>query len=414
MKIRRIRAENFKSFSDLDIELNDFNLLLGPNASGKSNFVEIFSFLRNLERLGLENAFSIEGGEEYFFNLSSESNEAKILIELEVDDDPKFWPLLRSTHLVRILSITYELEMSTVDGVPKFNKEVVDIDFLPHDLSPRNESFDFERTQPQTSANLLFSRSGNSVKTTVKPFPGLDIEDRNLDSPPFGGSRLGSWDSLLRSPNLFFLLDETIFSNFAIYDFDVKQIKTATKISGKAELEENGSNLPIVLRNILSDPKKKRQLTNFLRDALPFVQDVDVQTYVDRSLLFRLSETYNEKSYLPSPLLSDGTINIIALIVSLYFENKTVLFYEEPERNLHPALIRKVLTYMKDRSSGRQVFVSTHNPELIRGADVADLLFISRNYKGASVIERLSTRKDVAAFLENEVGIDELYSQNLL
>ncbi len=48
MAIKRIRVRNFKSFKDLEVELGKFNLLIGANASGKSNFIRIFEFLRDI------------------------------------------------------------------------------------------------------------------------------------------------------------------------------------------------------------------------------------------------------------------------------------------------------------------------------------------------------------------------------
>ena len=47
MTISKIRIANFRSFADETVELNDFNLLVGANASGKSNFVQAFKFLRS-------------------------------------------------------------------------------------------------------------------------------------------------------------------------------------------------------------------------------------------------------------------------------------------------------------------------------------------------------------------------------
>jgi len=60
--IRRLRVENFKSFKQLDLELGDFNVVIGANASGKSNLVQIFRFLRDIGQHGLENAVSLQGG----------------------------------------------------------------------------------------------------------------------------------------------------------------------------------------------------------------------------------------------------------------------------------------------------------------------------------------------------------------
>lgn len=50
--------ENFKSFSELDIELSRFHVLIGSNATGKSNFISIFKFLRDITRHGIVNAIA--------------------------------------------------------------------------------------------------------------------------------------------------------------------------------------------------------------------------------------------------------------------------------------------------------------------------------------------------------------------
>jgi len=41
MAIKKLRISNFKSFGDLEIELGNFNVLIGANASGKSNFTVV-------------------------------------------------------------------------------------------------------------------------------------------------------------------------------------------------------------------------------------------------------------------------------------------------------------------------------------------------------------------------------------
>ena len=65
MGIKKIKVTNFKSFEKIEIELGRFNVLIGANVSGKSNFVQIFKFLKDIATLGLENAVSLQGGVEY-------------------------------------------------------------------------------------------------------------------------------------------------------------------------------------------------------------------------------------------------------------------------------------------------------------------------------------------------------------
>jgi predicted ATPase len=205
-----------------------------------------------------------------------------------------------------------------------------------------------------------------------------------------------------------------LFSDISIYDFDPKIPKKATPITGKADLEEEGGNLAIVLKNIIENREKERKFSNLVRDLLPFVDNLDVEKFADKSLLFKLREVYTKRHYLPASLISDGTINITALIIALYFEDKPLTIIEEPERNIHPHLISKMINMMKDASIKKQIIVTTHNPEMVKNADLENILLVSRDKDGFSTISRPADKEEVKTFLKNEIGIEELYVQNLL
>lgn len=69
MAIKRLKATNFRSFKELDIELGPFTVLVGPNASGKSNVLQCLRFLRDIVVYGLEDSVSLQGGAEYLRNV---------------------------------------------------------------------------------------------------------------------------------------------------------------------------------------------------------------------------------------------------------------------------------------------------------------------------------------------------------
>ena len=102
------------------------------------------------------------------------------------------------------------------------------------------------------------------------------------------------------------------------------------------------------------------------------------------------------------------------MVVALYFEKKPVAIFEEPERNVHPHLISRIVGLMKEASQRKQVIVTTHNPEVVKNADVADVHLVSRDTDGFSTITKPSQQEDVKAFLQNEIGLEELFVQNLL
>jgi predicted ATPase len=87
---------------------------------------------------------------------------------------------------------------------------------------------------------------------------------------------------------------------------------------------------------------------------------------------------------------------------------------EEPERNIHPYLISKVMEMMKDASRRKQIIATTHNAEIVRNAELQSILLISRNKSGFSSISRPSMKEEVKKFLENEIGIHDLFIQDLL
>ncbi|MDO9098640.1 MAG: AAA family ATPase, partial [Candidatus Methanoperedens sp.] len=134
----------------------------------------------------------------------------------------------------------------------------------------------------------------------------------------------------------------------------------------------------------------------------------------DRSLIFKLREIYSENQYLPASFLSDGTIYITALIIALYFDSKPIIIIEEPERNIHPYLISRLVNMMKEVSEEKQIIVTTHNPEVIKHAGLENIYLVSRDKEGFSTISKPSEKEEVKIFLENEMGIEELYIQNLL
>jgi len=415
MAIRKIRITNFKSFKELEIELGKFNVLIGANASGKSNFVQIFEFLRDIANSGLNNAVSMQGGVEYLRNINvgaSENFSLKVVSDREIrllGGQPK-----GGITGIKIYETTYEFAL-------KFRKRGSGFEIAKDNLTLKCNFVRLEKQKKKIEeeiigqGEIILSRGANGkVKTDLHKPEEVPIEKDDI-YPPFLREEKLSAGTLLLQSSFFFLppLKKT-FSDISVYDFDPKLPKKATPITGKVELEEDGSNLSIVLKNITENEEKKRKLFNLVKDLLPFISNLDVEKFADKSLLFKLQEIYFKNQYLPASLISDGTINITALIVALYFENKPLTIIEEPERNIHPHLISKLVDMMKDASQKKQIIVTTHNPEMVKYAGLDNILLVSRDETGFSTISRPVDKEEVKTFLENEIGIEELYIQDLL
>ena len=415
MSIKRIEVKNFKSFKELKIDPGKFNVIIGANASGKSNFVHIFEFLRDIASSGLDNAISMQGGVEYLRNMNIGASEP---LSIKVVSDKGFG-LLGRTKVGLIGIKTYE---ATYEFALRFNKRGSGFRIVKDELSQKCKFFKLERKGEKIKekeipgdGEILISRSSGRVKIVLNIPPNVPLKKEDIFPPFLQEEKLPEHKLLLET--LYFPPPlEEIFSEISIYDFDPKLLKKATPITGKAELEENGNNLSIILKNITENRERRRKLFNLVKDLLPFVENLDVEKFADKSLLFKLKESYFKTQYLPASLISDGTINMTALIVALYFEKKPFVIIEEPERNIHPYLISKVVEMMRDASQTqeKQIVVTTHNPEFVKYAGLENILLVSRNEDGFSTVSRPADKEEVKTFLKNDIGIEELYIQNLL
>jgi len=153
---------------------------------------------------------------------------------------------------------------------------------------------------------------------------------------------------------------------------------------------------------------------NLTRNLLPFVEELTLRKNEDKSLSLNFREKYTSDTYFPISFASEGTIIMIELVVALYFEEKPLTIIEEPARSMHPSLISRVMDMLKEASEKKQIIVTTHNSEVVKYADLEDLLFIFRDKEGFSTISKPGEKEGVKTFLKNEIGIEELYIQNLL
>jgi predicted ATPase len=426
MGIKKISISNFKSFNDLEIELEDLNILIGANASGKSNFLQIFSFLKNIAKHGLNDAISMQGGVEFLRNTSIGPSKDFSLKVVYIPNSKRIVGGEKEKRLIeeRTQELIYEFTI-------EFKKRGRGFKVSEDKLTRRLEFFELEEKQKGEveekeklgSGEIVISNNDGKLKynynlpemvlTQDMYFP-FQMDNKGL-APVFGKLELPPKALFLETP-FFDLINrfEKFFDDISLYDFDPKLPKKAVPITGKTELEEDGSNLTIVLKNIIENREKKRKFSNLMKDVLPFIDDLRVEKFPDKSLIFALQEIYTQRLYLPASFISDGTINIAALIIALYFEKKPFIIIEEPERNLHPSLISKVVSMLEDASQKKQIVVTTHNPEIIKYANIENIFLISRDKEGFSTISRPGEKDELKLFLENEIGIEELYVQDLL
>jgi predicted ATPase len=428
MTIRRIKAKNFKCFEDLDIKLDDFNILIGANATGKTNFVQVLRFLRDIIYHDLDNAISLQGGGEYIRNI-------KILGKMPMTIGIEFFYTDRTAlkwgnELIGLESVSVDYNFSLDFEESEHEYKIVhdelnyyiDIHKVPLEDSEVKDGTQISsgKIQIQAFHDEPLEQDQNNCKVQVEFVPNTEIpEDISNEISKFFSrhflDEIGIRELLLDSPYAVFPFDIfRFFRGIRIYDFEPKGPKEIVSVSGKVTLDENGDNLAIVLARLKKGNEEWSSYINVIRDILPFISDLDISKLGDKAMFIQLREGYSEKDLLPASMVSDGTVSIIALVYAIYFESGSVAIIEEPERNLHPGLISKLVDMMQDASRGKQIIITTHNLEVIRNADMESILLMSRDDEGYTHISRPYEYENVRVFLKNDLGIADLYLDNLL
>lgn len=422
MRIKYIHVKNFKSFNDEIINLENLNILLGANAAGKSNTVSIIRFINHIVQYGLDDAICLLGGINYAIN-SIIGKEEPIYIKFILDVSDEKW--IRTINRKEGYALWLETIESEFEIIPhkrglgyKIGKEILNIGYKACSVNIEKE----KKTYKKSELNYIISyqRVAKKIKYIIKD------ETKYTDKKLINGM---DSDFLVRVINeeskereelilhrLGFIMPPMFNGNdfIKIYDFDSRLMKTASSITSKRGLEEDGSNIANVLQSILKNKNEKSKLLNLLCDSLPFVEQIDVQNNVDKSVSYRIKETYNSKTFY-SNFLSDGTVNILALILALYFEKSSgIIIIEEPERNLHPRLMSKIVEMAKDVSKEKQIIITTHNPEIVKYSDLESVFFAQRTTEGYTKISKPIDNIVVRNFIESDLGFEDLFIKDLL
>ena len=426
MLIEHIHVRNFKSIKEATLNLEPLTVIVGANAAGKSNIINVFRFISNIITVGIDNAIALQGGIPYLTNACLKKG-TPIEISFTVNLSSEGW--VRHSD---IKHIGFEIERIHYHFIIQPNlrgngyhiyRDTLQFDFkcMKVNASAKKEdrytdmseslTFLFDRKTPESSVKVSFSFSDNSS------FDNDTKEKIKQDTSAFFFCKLANENkkelmlyrmALLLPP--FFSEDSLI----RIFDFDPRVLKASSSMVSIRRLNEDGSNLALVLRGILNTKEKRKKLTTLLNEFLPFVESITVENNLDKSVSYKLQEKYSNKSF-HANFLSDGTVSVLAIIIALYFEAESnVIILEEPERNIHPKLLPNFLASAEDVSTEKQVIITTHNPELLKHSSISNVRLVTRDKTGFSIVSSPKDSETVQRFIKDDLGLDDLFIQDLL
>jgi predicted ATPase len=383
MSIQLVSAniKNFRSLGDVKFDFRDLTILVGCNSSGKSNSLAALALIRYI---------------------------------LKADPPPS------AEFMQNFLKFGVQENLAFSITVKEKRK-----------TAEYTVSVDFGAGKPLYSQETLFI--GKTKVIDIKNGEGK-VKDENGKNPQSYQSKAGNL--ALKSAGDFgdkpftARLAEFI-RNWDFYNLDPELMRGSTMFV-------IGGNIPITSENTPSLGSQGREIQEVLqywaekkREKFDLIsQELDSCMGISLKSVTEEGETIVkvlEKDSLEVPLsnMSDGTLRIMAYYVLLHQDRlPTLIGIEEPERNLHPGLLREVASVVKRLSQKTQVIITTHSSQLLDcfnfdeiNSDVSVLLLSKIDDLGTQAfpIDELGKSRDDLSEWMRDFGVGSaIYHSHLL
>jgi predicted ATPase len=363
--LQSIRLKNILSFKDANLPLESLNILIGPNAAGKSNLIDVIGLLQAAP--GDLNAAILRGGGAPAWIRKGEEGApgaAAIECDLALGAD----------------TLSYSLEFSAADRAFLIEYELL-------------------RRASKPGASTYFERSAATVKLRKHQPNGGAVQNAPIASQVSVLSAVR--DPLDRTP---ITRLGTELARIRIYrSFNTgpqAQARTGAATSLPKEfLDDTGYNLAVVLQEMSFDGTIE-WVNEYLRRLADQFESVRVR--LDSGVAQVAVKERGIEQPIPATRLSDGTLKFLCLMAVLLHANPPPLIcLEEPELGLHPDALKLVAEALRDAADRTQLIVTTHSEALIdalSGKPEA-VVVCERGLDDTTSFQRLS-RKDLSRWLE--------------
>ena len=363
--LERLELYDFKSFKEAHIAFSGLNLLVGANASGKSNTRDALRFLHGIGR-GYSLAQTLGG---------------------HYQDGVPVWSGIRggSREICRhgtnrfLLAVTvgaYRYEIAV--EVPRKRASAPRI--AEEKLCASGSSI-YATRKPQNSGqdhvDVLLAGGGNYRKghkhTMARSHPALAQVEEWLDEAERADGKAGDIRLAVRA-----VLDALRGLRFLDLSPEAMRIPS---IPGETHLGDRGENLSSVIQHLCRDEKRHHALAAWLQQLTPMdVSGFDFTTDASGRILLELVEA--DQSRTSANSASDGTLRFLALLTALAGpDSGQTFFLEEIDNGIHPARLDLLMKLLLTQTTQQNVMViaTTHSPSLLRllGSERLQQAFIS-------------------------------------
>ncbi len=386
-----LSVRNYKSLRDVSVRLGPLNVLVGPNASGKSNLLDVIQFLGDSVREDLGPALEKRGDLARVYFRGETKGPLRIHVKANV-----------TSHSHKDAPDEYTL---SITGMLKYDPKIGGVAF-----ARRNEQFTFKRFKGRgrritiDGAKVLMIET-QGERTTKRSGPSLRRDSLGLStlprlSPSQGGNEVRKVAEL--------------FSTFRVFDVDTRAARQPSAVASNPTLQADASNLAAFLRYLSQDEESFERLQEDARAIVPGLEHIRFRQLggAAEAVAVELKESGLRKSTTLAEA-SFGTVRALALLALLYDPNPPSLTcVEEIDHGLHPYVFDRLVERLRWASERTQFLIATHSPTLVNRLRADELIICERDPRTGESRIPAADPADVRAMekrAKDRMGLGELW-----
>ena len=380
--ITQVEISGYKSLRDVKLTLRPLTVIVGPNASGKSN---LFDALRLLSAMAtqpdLKTAFDAHRGipvEAFFTDRGIHHSLQQSNLKLRITVDVSLSDQAVNVTEKRIRDLREGLTTYSARHVTESNlRYSLAVEFLPETAVLRVADEGLvalnKDGSERKSRNPFFERTGDKLSLRMEGQAHPTMHDVGLPytivSQPLYAPHY---------PHITAFKEE--LARWSFYYFDPILMRENTPLKEVRAIGPNGQDLAGYFFNLKAkNPRQFDELSRTLRQVVPAVSGMDVRRTDEGFVELLIVE--DEVSY-SSRVISEGTLRVLGLLAILSSqEDNTTIGFEEPENGVHPRRIELTAKILSERarSMSQQLLVTTHSPLMPKYFENADLVVACRD-----------------------------------
>ena len=360
MIVRKIKLHNWKNFQNCEVNITERCFIIGANASGKSNFIDALRFLRDIAKQsgGLQEAVEERGGITKIRCLAArKQTNISITVELGEDNSDK-------------LLWKYHLDFSHTGGGILKNQVIIKQEQVYSYIDKKN----------------ILDRNPNSKNEDVETIKYTHLEQINT--------------------NRNFRDIVVFFQNIEYLNIIPQLVRESSLMPGSKKEDFFGRNFLERLSKLNERTRNSyfKKINELLKLAVPQLEELGFVK--DNMGIPHLEAKYKhwraKGSKQQEMQFSDGTLRLIGFLFAL-IDSKGLILLEEPELNLHSAIIAQLPEFIskiqRNRKGRIQVIITTHSYDILSNTGIStdEVVLLENTQEGtkANIVTDLEDVKQV-------------------